>query len=54
MSAWLLKSSGRPEEWAGRSLQSQLSQQAKAVLSPWTDCDRKERYVVREMKGEGT
>ena len=28
------------EEWKG-SLESQLSQQAKAFLSPWTGCDRK-------------
>ena len=29
---------------------SQLSQQAKAFLSPWTGCDRKQRAVVRDIK----
>ena len=32
------------------SLESQLSQHAKAFLSPWTGCERKERSVVRELK----
>ena len=31
-------------------LESQLSQQANAFLSPWTGCDKKERDEVREMK----
>ena len=39
------------EAWVG-SLDSQLSQQVKAFLSPWTGCDRKERDVVRELKGK--
>ena len=34
------------------SLESQPSQQAKAFLSPWTGCDRKDRDVVRTLKGE--
>ena len=36
------------------SLESQLSQQAKAFLSPWTGCDKKERDVVerKEKKKE--
>ena len=33
------------------SLESQLSKKGKALLSPWTGCDRKERDVVRELEG---
>ena len=33
----------------GCCLKSPLSQHAKAILSPWKGCDRKERSVVREL-----
>ena len=43
------------EAWwlVGCCLKSPLSQYAKAILSPWTGCNGKERSVVRELSVAG-